>query len=80
MKKNRATTKSGPERGTINQHTCTGEKKKENMIKHNFETIDHHSRIVGGSSAGLHEFPWVAGLFQGIGYSPFCGGAIVSDR
>ena len=38
------------------------------------------TRIVGGSPAGRHQFPWLAALVEPGQHRPFCGGSLINDR
>ena len=37
-------------------------------------------RVVGGESASVNEYPWMAGLYEEGKQFPSCGGALINSR
>lgn len=44
----------------------------------NYPSNNHHSRIVGGSTADEDDYPWMVSLQQTWGH--FCGGSLISSQ
>ncbi|GMI14734.1 hypothetical protein TrLO_g4315 [Triparma laevis f. longispina] len=60
------------------RETRVGQRGRTSKKPSNYPSNNHHSRIVGGSTADEDDYPWMVSLQQTWGH--FCGGSLISSQ